>query len=200
MGASDRWFKSGCVGPLDYLGNCCRQGTLQKTAIVPEIPFLNKGLRCPTATFDRVSAAGSGVEKASAAATGHAGRGGPGTTYGGLVYRHAVADRRTTDFSDVSSGKRLAPVHPGHVLLKDFIEPMGISRYRVAKNIDVPQRRIDLICRGEAGVSAEMALRLGRLFGMTPEFWINLRAQYDLEVAERAAGKEIARAVVPLAA
>jgi addiction module HigA family antidote len=91
-------------------------------------------------------------------------------------------------------------MHPGDILLKDFIEPMGISRYRAAKNINVPQRRIDLICRGEAAVSAEMALRLGRLFGSTPEFWVNLQAQYDLEVAERVAGKEIARAVVPLAA
>ena len=107
---------------------------------------------------------------------------------------------RKTDFSDVSTGRRLASVHPGDVLLRDFIEPMGISRYRVAKNTNVPQRRIDLICRGEAAVSAEMALRLGRLFGTTPEFWINLQAQYDLEVAERATGKEIARAVVPLAA
>jgi antitoxin HigA-1 len=104
------------------------------------------------------------------------------------------------DFSDVSSGKRLAPVHPGNVLLKDFIEPMGISRYRVAKNIGVPQRRIDLICRGQAAVSADMALRLGRLFGTTPEFWINLQAQYDLEVAARARGKAIAKEVVPLAA
>jgi antitoxin HigA-1 len=107
---------------------------------------------------------------------------------------------RKTDFSDISRGKRLAPMHPGDILLKDFIEPMGITRYRVAKNINVPQRRIDLICRGEAAVSAEMALRLGCLFGSTPEFWVNLQAQYDLEVAERAAGKEIARAIVPLAA
>ena len=59
-------------------------------------------------------------------------------------------DLRKMDFSDISSGGRLAPVHPGDVLLKDFIEPLGISRYRVAKNINVPQRRIDLICRGEA--------------------------------------------------
>ena len=77
---------------------------------------------------------------------------------------------------------------------------MEISRYRVAKNMSVPQRRIDLICRGEAAVSAEMALRLGRLFDTTPEFWINLQAQYDLEVAERAVGKTIAKVVVPLAA
>ena len=91
-------------------------------------------------------------------------------------------------------------MHPGDVLLKDFIEPLEISRYRVAKNINVPQRRIDLICRGEAAVSADMALRLGRLFGTTPEFWINLQGQYDLEVAERAAGEAIVKAVVPLAA
>lgn len=107
---------------------------------------------------------------------------------------------KKTDFSDVASGKRLASVHPGAVLLKDFIEPMGISRYRVAKNIGVAQRRIDLICRGEAAVSAEMALRLGFLFGTKPEFWINLQAQYDLEVVERAVGKQISKRVVPLAA
>jgi addiction module HigA family antidote len=104
------------------------------------------------------------------------------------------------DFSDIAIGKRLAPVHPGDVLLNDFIKAMGISRYRVAKNIHVPQRRIDLICRRDAAVSADMALRLGHLFGTTPEFWVNLQAQYDLEVAARATGKEIARAVVPLAA
>ena len=107
---------------------------------------------------------------------------------------------RKVDFTDVASGKRLAPVHPGSVLLRDFIEPMGISRYRVAKNIGVAQRRIDLICRGEASVSADMALRLGSLLGTTPEFWINLQAQYDLEVAERAVGKQISKLVVPLAA
>ena len=107
---------------------------------------------------------------------------------------------RKVDFSDVTTGKRLAPVHPGAVLLTDFIEPMGVSRYRVAKNIGVAQRRIDLICRGDAAVSAEMALRLGSLFGTTPEFWVNLQAQYDLEVAERAVGRQISKLVVPLVA
>ena len=106
---------------------------------------------------------------------------------------------RKVDFSDVSSGKRLAPVHPGNVLLKDFIEPMEISRYRVAKNINVPQRRIDLICRGEAAVSADMALRLGRLFGTTPEFWINLQAQYDLRQAKAALKTKLAK-IMPMAA
>ena len=104
----------------------------------------------------------------------------------------------TLDYSDVSTGRRLAPVHAGEVLLKDFIEPMGITRYRVAKNIDVPQRRIDLICRGESAVTADIALRLARLFGTSAEFWVNLQAQYDLEQAERLSGENIKRAVVPL--
>lgn len=104
------------------------------------------------------------------------------------------------DFSDVSTRRRLAPVHPGDVLLKDFIEPMEISRYRVAKNIDVPQRRIDLICRGESAVTADIALRLARLFGTSAEFWVNLQAQYDLEQARLASGHQIDEVVVPLAA
>ena len=101
------------------------------------------------------------------------------------------------DFSDVSSGKRLAPVHPGNVLLKDFIEPMGISRYRVAKNIHVPQRRIDLICRGEAAVSADMALRLSEAFGLDAEMWLRLQLQRDLWVASRKKRKKIQRLAVP---
>lgn len=104
------------------------------------------------------------------------------------------------DFSDVSTGKRLASVHPGEVLLKDFIEPMEITRYRVAKNIDVPQRRVDLICRGESAVTADIALRLARLFGTSAEFWMNLQAQYDLEQARLSSGPQIDQVVVPLAA
>lgn len=104
------------------------------------------------------------------------------------------------DFSDISSGRRLPSVHPGNILLKDFIEPMGISRYRVAKNIGVPQRRIDLICRGESAVTADIALRLARLLGTSPEFWVNLQGQYDLEQARLATGEQINEVVVPLAA
>lgn len=107
---------------------------------------------------------------------------------------------RRVDYSDVSTDRRLTPVHPGDVLLKDFIEALGIPRYRVAKNIGVAQRRVDLICSGEASVPAEMALRLGSLFGTTPEFRLDLPVQYDLAVAERAVGKQIAETVVPLAA
>jgi len=104
------------------------------------------------------------------------------------------------DVGDVSAGRLLKPVHPGEVLLKEFIEPMNITRYRVARNIGIPQRRIDLICRGESAVTADIALRLARLFGTSATFWMNLQAQYDLELAERAAGERIRATVVPLAA
>jgi addiction module HigA family antidote len=102
------------------------------------------------------------------------------------------------DFSAVSTGKRLKPVHPGEVLLKDFIEPMELTRYKVAKNTGVPQRRIDEICAGSRAMSADTALRLGRFFGMDPQTWMNLQAQYDLEVAVRASHKRIEREVTPL--
>ncbi len=107
---------------------------------------------------------------------------------------------RATDFSGIVSGRRLHSVHPGEVLLKEFIEPMGITRYRVAANIGVPQRRIDLICRGESAVSAGIALRLAQLFGTSAQFWMNLQAQHELEQTERASGDRIRAAVVPLPA
>ena len=85
------------------------------------------------------------------------------------------SDIGTTKFGNLLSGRRLAAVHPGEVLLKDFIEPLGLTRYRVAKAIGVPQRRIDEVCAGN---------RLGRFFAVEPQLWMNLQAQYDLEVAE----------------
>ena len=111
------------------------------------------------------------------------------------IDRKAVAGM---DFSAVSTGRRLKPVHPGEVLLKDFIEPMELTRYKVAKNTGVPQRRIDEICAGKRAMSADTALRLGRFFGMDPQTWMNLQAQYDLEVAERESHKRIEREVTPL--
>jgi antitoxin HigA-1 len=102
------------------------------------------------------------------------------------------------DFKKVATDKRLAPVHPGEVLLRELIEPLGLSRYKVAKLVGVPQRRIDEICAGSRGVTADTALRLARLFGTSAEFWMNLQAQYDLEVADRATRKRIEREVTPL--
>lgn len=106
---------------------------------------------------------------------------------------------RKTDFRVVATGKRLAPVHPGEVLLKEFIEPMGLTRYKIAKAIKVQQRRIDEICAGKRAITAATALRLAKLFGMEAQTWMNLQAQYDLEIAEREFSKRIDKEVTPLA-
>ena len=80
--------------------------------------------------------------------------------------------------------KKLPPIHPGEILMEEFIEPMGLSQYRLAKDISVPPRRINEIVHGKRGITADTALRLGRFFGMSPQFWLNLQTRYDLEVAE----------------
>ena len=105
---------------------------------------------------------------------------------------------KSLNFRDVSTGRRLSAVHPGAVLLHDFIEPMGITRYRVAKAIGVQQRRIDEICAGARGVTAETAVRLGLAFDIDPQFWLNLQAQYDIEVIQREHGDELAGEVTAL--
>lgn len=109
-------------------------------------------------------------------------------------------DLGKTSFKDVATGKRLAPVHPGHVLLHDFIEPLGITRYRVAKLAGMQQRRVDEICAGMRAVTADTALRLGRLFGMEAQTWMNLQAQFDLESTEIQIREQIEQEVQPLAA
>ena len=104
------------------------------------------------------------------------------------------------NFRDVATGHRLAPVHPGEVLMKDFIEPLGISRYKVAKLAGVQQRRIDEICAGNRSITGDTALRLARLFTTDAAFWINLQAQYDLETTYRDMHARIEAEVTPLAA
>ena len=74
------------------------------------------------------------------------------------------------------------PIHPGEILLEDFLKPMNISQYFVAQSIGVPPRRINEIVHGKRGITADTALRLGRFFGMEAQFWINLQTRYDLEV------------------
>lgn len=91
-------------------------------------------------------------------------------------------------------------IHPGEVLLHEFLEPMGISQYRLAKNISVPQRRINEIVQGKRAISADTALRLGRFFGMEAQFWINLQSRYDLIVAEESLSQRLDREVHPHAA
>lgn len=88
------------------------------------------------------------------------------------------------DFSDVSDGTRLAPVHPGEVLLRDFMEPLEVTQYRLAMTISVPPRRINEIVHGKRAITADTALRLGQFFGTTPDFWMALQASYDTEMAK----------------
>jgi len=73
------------------------------------------------------------------------------------------------------------PIHPGEILLEDFLKPMQISQYRVAQAIGVPPRRINEIIHGKRGITADTALRLGRFFGMEAQFWMNLQTRYELE-------------------
>jgi len=79
---------------------------------------------------------------------------------------------------------KLPPIHPGEILRDEFLEPMGISQYRLAKDISVPPRRINEIVHGKRSITADTALRLGRFFGMSAQFWLNLQTRYDLEVTE----------------
>ena len=76
----------------------------------------------------------------------------------------------------------MAPVHPGEILLEEFLEPLGVSQYQLAKAVSVPARRINEIVHGQRRISADTALRLARYFGTSERFWINLQARYDLEV------------------
>jgi addiction module HigA family antidote len=80
--------------------------------------------------------------------------------------------------------KKLPPIHPGEILQEEFLEPMGISQYKLAKDISVPPRRINEIVHGKRSITADTALRLGRFFNMSPQFWLNLQTRYDLEVTE----------------
>ncbi len=78
--------------------------------------------------------------------------------------------------------ERLSPIHPGEILLEEFLEPLGISQYRLAKDISVPPRRINEIVQGKRAITPDTALRLSRYFGLSERFWLNLQTRYDLEV------------------
>lgn len=91
---------------------------------------------------------------------------------------------------------KLPPVHPGEILVAEFLEPLGVSQYRLAKDISVPPRRINEIVHGERSVTADTALRLARYFGTSDRFWVNLQARYDLEVAKDRLGKRLDKEVL----
>ena len=87
--------------------------------------------------------------------------------------------------------QKIAPVHPGEVLLEEFLRPLGLSQYRLAKDVSVPARRINEIVRGLRAVTADTALRLARYFGTSERFWLNLQARYDLEVEKDRLGERL---------
>ena len=97
------------------------------------------------------------------------------------------------------SNKKLAPIHPGEVLLEEFLKPMGLSQNRLAIDIGVPARRINEIVLGKRRVSADTALRLGRYFEMSPQFWLGLQMDYDLDMEEDKLGGRLEREVRPYA-
>lgn len=98
----------------------------------------------------------------------------------------------TTDASD-----KLAPIHPGEVLMEDFIEGFGITQNKLAVSIGVPPRRINEIVHGKRAITADTALRLGKYFGTSAQFWLNLQTHYDLDLAEDRVAEQVA-AITPL--
>jgi addiction module HigA family antidote len=95
--------------------------------------------------------------------------------------------------------KRLPPVHPGEVLLEEFLKPLGMSQYRLAKSLAVPPRRINEIVHGARAVTADTALRLARFFGTSDRFWLNLQTAFDLDVERDRLGDRLEREVLVLA-
>ena len=99
--------------------------------------------------------------------------------------------------STTTEGDLIEPIHPGEILMEDFIEGFGITQNKLAVSIGVPPRRINEIVHGKRGITADTALRLGKLFGTTAQFWLNLQTLYDLDLAEDRAAEQI-DAIVPL--
>ena len=98
------------------------------------------------------------------------------------------------------SKANFSPIHPGEVLMKDFLEPMEISQYRLARSISVPPRRINEIVHGKRAITADTALRLGIFFAMEEQFWLNLQSHFDLEMAKQETGERLKAEVEPHAA
>ena len=109
-------------------------------------------------------------------------------------------DKKTINFSDVAKGNQLPLIHPGEILRDEFLIPMEMSVYQLAKDIHVPRTRLNDIVLGRRSITPDTALRLSRYFGITPEFWLNLQMRYDLEDANRNLKKKIAKEILPRSA
>lgn len=94
--------------------------------------------------------------------------------------------------------RKLDPVHPGEILLEEFLKPLELSQYRLAQDISVPPRRINEIVHGTRSITADTALRLGRYFGTSEQFWLNLQSQYDLEIERGRLGDRLKKEVAIL--
>lgn len=97
--------------------------------------------------------------------------------------------------SKKKSRRAFAPVHPGEVILEDYLKPLGMSQYALSRDLGVTQARLGEIIRGKRAITPDTALRLARYFGTTAEFWMGMQAQYDLEIARDTVGAEIERTV-----
>ncbi|MEK8020879.1 MAG: HigA family addiction module antitoxin [Candidatus Parabeggiatoa sp.] len=93
--------------------------------------------------------------------------------------------------------KKLPPIHPGEILKEEFLEPFGMSQQQLAESLNVSRQQISNIIQGKQAITAEMALRLGRYFGLSAKFWLNLQNHYDLDVAEEALSKRLAQEIKP---
>jgi len=100
----------------------------------------------------------------------------------------------------MKKSKALAPVHPGEILQKEFLEPMGISQNKLAMALHVPARRINEIVLGKRGITADTALRLARYFRISPQFWLGLQMDYELDTAEDAVAERIKEEIRPMSA
>ncbi len=114
-----------------------------------------------------------------------------------MVITRENMDSQRVDFSDVVTGERMAPIHPGEILRDEFLRPLGISVYRLAQDIKVPRTRLNDIVRGRRAIRTDTALRLARYFGTSPEFWLNLQTRYDLDLADRHLRRKIEEEVEP---
>jgi addiction module HigA family antidote len=109
-----------------------------------------------------------------------------------------MTSKSSTTTKPVRHRRRLAPVHPGEILLEEFLTPLGLSQYRVAKDTSVPPRRINEIVQGKRAITADTALRLARYFGTSEKFWLNLQTAYDLEVEKDRLGGRLDAEVIVL--
>ena len=122
------------------------------------------------------------------------------TTKGDIMsIKREDLDAGRIDLKDVVTGKRVPLAHPGEILRVDFLKPMGLSVYALANALHVPRSRLNDIVLGRRGITADTALRLARYFGTSPEFWVNLQAHYDLEVAKQTLRRRIEKEIAPCA-